>query len=241
MNLGDLLTTLAHGELRSLGIVLDNGSIDPDRRRGLVNYTNKALTRLYTRFKHEIDFLDLTLNDTIQRYWINPLHAVSDATAGNTRTRYITDTVDEPFTGGLIRILSIKERSSEDPLYDENLLMNERAEGYDNVRMMSYDKLWFREPELDRVLTLEYQKNHAFIELSAPDSTPISLYPMLEEALVMHIAGRVYVGIGGEDNLTRGTLYFREYERLCIMAASEDLLQDSGSNVTTKLADRGFC
>lgn len=240
MNLGDLLTTLAHGELRSLGIVLDDGNIDPDRRRSLVNYTNKALTRIYTRFKHEIDFLDLTLNDTIQRYWIDPLHAVSDTTVGNTRTRYITDTVDEPFTGGLIRILSVKERNADDPRDDENLLMNERHEGYDYVRMLSYNKLWFRTPELNRVLTLEYQKNHDVLSPDAADSTPISIYPMLEEALVMHIAGRVFVGMGGEDNLTRGTLYFREYERLCLMAESEDLLQDSGSNTTTKLADRGF-
>lgn len=238
MNLGDLFTTLAEGELRSLGIVLDGGDIDPDRRRSLINYTNKALTRLYTRFKHEVDFVDLTLSENIQRYWIDPLHAVSDTDGANVRPRYIQDTVDDPFTGDLIRILGVRDYDDNEATI--NLLINERSTETDSVKMLSYNKLFFRKPEDLRLLTIEYQKKHAEIPKDGSEDTPIILFPTLEEALVMHIAGRFYSGIGGEENLGRATMYFREYERICQIAEAEDMLQDSSSDVTSKLHDRGF-
>jgi hypothetical protein len=236
MNLGELFTTLAEGELRGLGITLDGAEIDPDRRRSLVNYTNKALTRLYTRFKHEVDFVDVLLSGDMQRYLIDPRHALSDMDPDNDRSRYILDSEQDPFTGGLIRILGVRDRDSD----EENLLINDRGTDTDSVKMLSYNKLFFKAPVDDRVLTIEYQKNHPKIDAEADEDTPILLFPMLEEALTMHIAGRFYTGIGGEENLARGTLYFREYERICMMAQSEDMLQDSGSNPTSKLQDRGF-
>lgn len=247
MTLGELLETLANGELRFEGLVSEGETISADHRGRLIGYINQGLTRIYTRFTHETDFLTLELDETIHKYWIHPLHAVTDATVGNTRTRYIKDSVDEPFDGKFIRMISLTEQDPEQDgnklgyqQDDLNILINERQRDIDRVKTLAYNKLYFRSPVQGRLLTLEYQKNHEKMLIDSDDETEITLFPTLEEALISFIAGKTFISIGGEENQVRGQAFFQEYERVCRLLEAEDMLQNSSTDVTTKLEDRGF-
>lgn len=246
MTLGELIDSLTEGHLRGTGMVEDDQTLDPSFRPTLIGHVNKGLTRLYTRFCHEKAFLTLELQEGIHTYHLSKLHAVTDATSGNDRVRYIKDTEAEPYDGNLIKILGIQELGVDDttledsPDGDSEMLIASEDSRRDRVKMMTYNKFYIRTVKDKRLLRVEYQRRHVPIDSNASDDVEIVLFPTLEEALEMYIAGRVYTGIGGEQNMLKGSFNFKEYERLCQMSKADDMTADSESNQSHRFANSGL-
>ena len=240
MKLGELYEALSYGELNNLSIGLEGtGDIAENDRPRIIAYTNRALTRMYGRFSHKIDYVNITTQEDVQRYWLSPLHAVSDTdTVGNTAIRYITDTVADPFTGGVLKVRGVRSETEEyERFRDININDLSCPSG---VMMLNYDLLFIKAPVADLVLTVEYTKKHDTIASDADEDTEISIHPFLEEALVFHVAARVISSIGGEENTMQGQRLFAEYERVCQLAEAEDMMQRSYQDANEKLEIRCF-
>ena len=239
MKLGELYEALSYGELNNLSIGLEgSGDIAEYDRPRIISYTNRALTRIYGRFSHKLDYVNVTLQDGIQRYWLNPVHTVSDVDVDNLAVRYITDTVEEPFTGGLLKVRGVRNEAEDYERFREININDLSCPS--GVMMLNYDLMFIKEPIADVVLTVEYLKKHDTISADASEDTEISIHPFLEEALVFHVAARVISSIGGEENTMQGQRLFGEYERVCQIAEAEDMMQRSYQDSNEKLEIRGF-
>jgi len=248
MLLGDLYQNLSHGELRHLFLGMDGeGSIDLNDQARVITFANRGLVRLYTRFIHAKGYVDLQLDENINSYVLDNAHAVSNVEVGNDAPRYIIDTADDPFTGDIVKVLSIRNDDSEYTL-DQDLRINDR-DGFPTVKTTSYNTLYFKDPLTDFIepaeiipvlLTVEYQKLHPVIPTNADPSFKINLFPTLEEALGFFVAGRFFSAMPSESNMLQAQTCFKEYERLCLMAEEDDLVQESSSETDDKLGNRGF-
>lgn len=239
MNLGELYEGLSYGELNGLSIGLSgSGGIALKDKPRIISYANRALTRLYGRFAHKRGYVKITLDENINRYVLDPAYAVSDTDVGNTNPRYITDTVADPFTGGVLKVLSVRDETEE---YegDRYVSINDMSDDK-SVQMLDYRTLYIKEPVTDAVLTVEYTEKHPAIATDAPDTTEIYLHPFLEEALIFHVAARVIASIGGEENMVQSQRLFSEYERVCMLAESEDYTQESQQDSHDLLYQRGW-
>jgi len=248
MLLRDLYQNLSHGELRHMFLGLDgSGEIDLNDQARIINFANRGLKRLYTRFVHEKGYVGLEVHKDIRTYKLTNEHAVSNVDPANLETRYILDSADDPFTGEIVKVMSVRNDESEYEL-DKDLRVNDR-DGFPLVKTTSYNTLYLKDPLTDFiepaetlpvVLTLEYQKLHPHIPNNAVETTEIALLPMLEEALVFFVAGRIFSAMPSESNMLQAQTCFKEYERLCLMTEEDDLVQESSSESDDKLGMRGF-
>lgn len=248
MQLSDLYEQLSQGELRHMFAGLDgSGEIDYSDQARIINFANRGLKRLYTRFVHSRGYVDIQLDAEISNYSLTNKHAVSNVDVANLAPRYILDSVADPFTGDMVKVLAVRNEGSE---YEsqKDLRINDRG-GSPKVKTVTYNQIYIKDPTEDFIqyaedgivkLSIEYQKLHSIIPTDADETTEITLLPLLEEALVFFVAGRVFSAIPSESNTIQAQTCFKEYERLCLMTEEDDLVQESSSEEDTKLSDRGF-
>lgn len=242
MNVGDFFERLSYGELSGLSIGMEGGgTIDPDSQNRIVSYTKTALTGLYSRFAHNISYVKLELVEGLHDYKLNAIHAVSNEDVNNTDPRYILDSVDDPFTDNVVKVLAIAQLDDPDTVEDESkeLRLNVHP-SLGGLKMPSYDKIYVPNPIAGAILNIEYQADHPKLSLPADETEEIYLAPLLHEALEMRVAARVYNAMSGEAHVTRAQLLQRRYEHLCLMAESKDLLQESETSTFDKVRDKGF-
>lgn len=244
MNVEQFFESLSFGELSNLKIGMEGaGSIDPVSQSKVAKFTNHALTQIHSRLPHNRNYVKIRLMETRKKYPLTILHAASDTDVGNTADRFIIDTVEDPFAGNLLKILSVKE--PDDPtttLVDETkqLTLNDRGSEL-SVETLRYDTLYFAEPEQDKELLVEYQYKHTPISVGTIVlSEEIDIAPVLEEALELKVAARIYSTMNGEENTAKAARLNQEFESAIALVKQNDLLQLSSSEAHSKLIDRGF-
>lgn len=237
MLISDLFTNLSFGELSNLSIGNEgNGTIKDSEQPKIVHYANQALTLIYSRFAHKVDYVNIMLVDGVTEYRLDPVHNVSDTDAGNTAVRFIQDTASDPFTGNFLKIRSV--RDVED--LSEDLLLNDTRANL-TVKTTSYDTLRIAEPEAGKMLQIEYQMRHSKLAISPVDpSEKIEIFPLLEEALEMKVAQRVFSSMNGEENAAKAARLSQEFSSYLALMDDRDLLQLSSTADHDKLTDRGF-
>lgn len=242
MNVAELFQGLSFGHLRHLYAGLGgSGSVKLDDQDRLVFFANQTLKQIYSRFAHNLYYVNLELIAGRQSYPIRPAYALSDATPGNTNPRYIKDSSDDPFTGGLIKIRAVELIS--DPTNHEaktgNLLLNDGVEQA-VVRTTSFDTLYFRNPVGGARYRLELQMAHPALSIPAVPSQEIYIAPVLEEALLSKVSASVFATMNGEENAMRAQQLDAAFENVAQLITLEDLLQQSSSAETTQLHDNGW-
>lgn len=236
----DLFSELSFGELSNLSMSLNaSGEIDEIRQGQVIAFANDALTALYTRFPHNTDYVKVTLQDGQNKYYLRTEFAVSDQTPGNLNTRYITDTVDEPFAGRLSKIISIWDKDAEYYLDEEVVVNDEYASPA--VKLLSYDGFYVDEPVADNVYTVKYQALHPLLSIDpAVETENIVLAPVLWQAFKAYVASSIFASIGGEDATVKAATQMNIYEGICIRAEADDTLQKSSSENHDKLREGGW-
>lgn len=242
MKLGDFFAQLSYGELQDHAIGMNGaGTIEAAHQKRIVNFINKALTRLYTRLPDNRCYVNVTLSADIHTYSLRPIHNVSNTDAGNNAPRYIQDTVADPFLGNLIKILAIRleGETEDDPSTD--LLINDR-QNISSVRTMTHDTFYVNEPEDGQVFRVEMQLDHPRLTAdTVNEDEEITLAPILYEALEARVAAMIYGAMKGEANMLKAQSLYADYERICQLAEKTDLLQSTSSaSFNDKFSDKGF-
>lgn len=238
MKVSELLAALSYGELNGLSMSLDgSGDIDEISQSRIIHYANQALTALYTRFPHKIDYVDIELSDLIRTYYLRPEFAVSDTVSVG--PKYILDNSVDPLDQRITKIISIRDEDAEN-YRDRDVLINDTSHKV-SVKTVSYDGFMVKEPVAGNIYTVEYQCLHPLLTVSEPqDNESIHLAPVLHEALELRIASKIYGAIGGEDSIMKSQSMMGQYEQLCVRAEASDMLQLTSSNEHDKVREGGW-
>lgn len=225
MNISDLFKTLSFGELSGLSMSDEGtGSITEEKQPSIVYYAGQALTSIYSRFAHKIDYVILEQSEGITRYVLDAKHAASDTSGANTNVRYLLDTAEEPFEGDVLRILSVRGFDDQNVLEDHDLLLNDNP-GVPSMRTLSYKSVKFESVTPGKKLLIQVQQNHPTLTIPADLDQEILLAPILQEALAYKVAARVFKSMNGETNIIKGSQLDQQYESVLATITKEDLLQ----------------
>ena len=203
MKLEDILNDLVYGELSSHGIAI-NGTIEAKDMPRVVAQINNVLTDLYTRFPLLTKEVVIVQNSGITEYHLNSKYAVSNTTTTGV-TKYILDTVNDPYMDDLLRIENV---------YDEVgdcLLIN--SESSCKVALTpAQDVLEIPNPIDTNYLFVIYRAKHPKVVLNTVD---LLLPEQFRTALLAGVASRIYSGGTAQEHLVISSNLYQKYELLC--------------------------
>lgn len=229
MIVSDLLARLSYGPLSNLSIGQDGaGTIDPSKVPVVIQYANDCIQKLFTKFVLIEKQLIIQQSETQTTYKINVANTVSSGAVG----AYILDTMDNPYTDDLIKILGVFDQ------YGHEIHMNDEGSHY-SVFTPRVDTLQVPEPKDGEPLFLIYQAKHPKLDPSVTTTT-IDIPSILEQALVNYVASEVFSNMNGQENLVKAKDLMDKYTITCGEVLQEDLVNSSVSQTSKKFHERGF-
>lgn len=239
MKISELLKRLSHQELSNLSIGMDGaGNIRTTDIPKVIGYINDCLLDIYSRFLILEKELMIVQLDYITKYHLKKQYAVSDPTIG---PKYIVDSITDPFTEDVIRILEVWDR------FGEKRVLNDQG-NISSVFTPMPDTLKIPVIVKDEPLLITYQANHPKIinditvsfTLENALNQEIQIPLLLEGALQSWIASKIFAHMNGQEHLISSQNHFGLYESRCATVESKDLVNNSVSTTDTKLEARGF-
>lgn len=232
MTLQDLFRRLSFGPLSNLSIGNDgNGTIIDAKKPTIVEFTNEALLRLYTRFVLLEREVILEMREDVTLYEIRLVNALSQ---GGTY-QYVRDSIAKPFEDDILRIQAVYDVAGcRLPLNDET------QPG--SVYSPKQDVLQVVKPIAGQPLYVTYQARHPVLSMSLPivETQVIDVPLVLEEAMFSYIAAKIYGSMNGQDNQASATNHTNIFNSICAEVVDRDILSNSTSTRGYKLSDRGF-
>lgn len=243
MNVGDFFAQLSYGELSDLKMGMEGaGTIADQDRPRIVHHLNHALTQIYSRFAHKIDYVTISLRADTTKYVLKPLDAAENQDGDTIPVEGQTQP-GSYFVGAepnnLIKILSVTLDDPDDDCDPVDLLINDLSSSM-SVRTLDYRTILVQNPQDGVLLDIEYQAKHPRLSLPVEMSEEIDIAPVLETALEKLVSARVYSAMNGEANIAKALTLESQYERICQMVADKDLLQLSSSDNHRKFSIGGF-
>jgi hypothetical protein len=233
MTLEDLLQRLSYGPLSNLAISNQgDGTIVTGKIPGVVSFANEALLRLHSKFVLVEKELVLEQDEAITRYLLTSQNSASYKATHPTAPGYIQDTVQQPYTDDLIRVVDVFDvEGCRVPLNDEK-----QPKG---VFTPSFNVLQVPYPVQGQPLYVLYQAKHATL---LPDqlSDPINIPDVLEEALIAYTAHKVFFHMNGQEHTLKANDHLTRYTDICTEVIDKDLVNSSISNSSSKFDQRGF-
>lgn len=231
MDIDEFIENISLGELSNLYIGLEGQvELHPQNRKKLLNYMNQGLKAISSRFPILKKELIIRGQDHIALYHLRPEYSMSCGTA---KVRYIDDRHCDPYKGDLIKILSVyNEIGMEFPLND--LSKNE------SLFTPSWDTLQITHAVLNQGYSVIYQALYPKMEDIEGGCRTFHLPPLLEEALVNFVAGKVYSHMNGQENKATSQEFMGVFEQKCAETAEFDLAATSAVSTNHKSSERGF-
>lgn len=236
MNVSDLFTRLALGELSNLALA-GSGVISLEKQPTIVMYANEALLRLHTRFLLREKDLILEMRDGTTMYHLLKRFAYSQYDEENPPSEwnmpYIMDLGREPFDEDVIKVLSVYD-------YQGNQLPLNDSEKSDSVFTPQSLILQVPFTQHKHTLAVSYQARHPIIPSVDYDLVDIVLPECLESALCAYISSKVFMHMNTAESTAKGQEHMMTYESLCQDAVEMDLVMTSTSTTNSKFQKRGF-
>ena len=234
MKLGNLLKQLAVGELSSFSFV-ENNIIKEESLVKIINAIELSLNDLHSRFVLSEKTLNVLCIASKTEYPLRKQYAESDPTFE--MYKYILDTPDQPFENDLIQILTVTDELGYTiTSRDEGIIGSILIPRYDTIRVLN--------PTNDKLITVTYQAKHKKLCFDSSTellySQEIILPPILEEALRVRVASRVYSPMDRENQAAKVAMLDNKYEMICSEAEQKNLINGSAFNTIGKLEARGF-
>lgn len=228
--LGDVFRDLSYGHLSNLSIGGDGkGSIPQTHQERILALVNQGVTKLSSRFVVREKILYLRTTKDKLEYSLVPAHADNDPTVGE---KYITDTVENPFTDEISNILIIMDENN-----DELIINNREVSG--SVMIRNETELKFAEIDKDATFEVVYQPYPVMME-SVDPAQVIRIPDVLYEALEAYVGYRVYGAMNGPEHKMRADDLKMSYEMICNDALEKGLVKLSVIGGNSKLEFRGF-
>lgn len=218
MKLQELYQNLSFGEFSNLAIGEEGaGTIPVQHQPKILAYTNQALVKLSSRFVILEREVAVNTDEAITVYPLRTKYAETDPTP--VFRKYIADTVEDPFTGDVVKIRAVHNEVG------ERLAINDPTDET-SVYTPSFDTLQLNYPQTGNTYFVTYQAKHPVL---VPDDLEqeIILPAPLYEALQAMIAHKVFVGMTGEEHSRRAAELLARYEEICRMVEGKDLASDS--------------
>lgn len=232
MQLQVVLDRLAKIELKNLSMV-DAGSITTAGLPSVISAINEGLGRLYSRFPFREKTLLIELISNITEYKMLAKYAWSKRNTGNELHYFIMDSAAEPYTGDLIKILSVWNSNG------EQLLLNDIT-NKGSLFTPHPDTLLVQRPLGGDVLSLTYQAMADEILVSTPTDTELDVPRSLLSALTSYVAYLIFESIGTQEAVARSQMLMGRFEAICNEVSFNDLLNISVTSTGTKFHERGF-
>lgn len=234
MKLKELTSRLSRAELSNLAIGNNgDGTIQEKHIAKIVGYANEGLMKIYSRF------ILLEKSVIIQQYeYITKYHLLrrfSEANGAIGTVKYIKDSINEPFTEDAIKIIEV---------YDSNGIPRPLN---DTLRAGSLftpqpTTLQVPTPKEGEALSVSYQARHPHLKEEGQNllDQNIDLPVFLEGALQSFVAYKVYSHMNSQEQKLIAQEHFQTYDGSCKDIEAQDLVNNTISTTTSKLADRGF-
>lgn len=231
MNINEFIENMCLGELSNLylgeeGLV----QLHPLRRKKMIAYVNQGLKALCSRFQLVKKELVIRGMDHVSLY---PLRKEHSMTAGTSKVKFIDDRHCDPFNGDVIKILDVR---------NEVGLPFSMNDLNDNASLFTptYDTLQITHAVTGQGYFVIYQALHPVISDDPTGCQDFNLPPMLEEALMAFVAGKVYAHMNGEANKATGAGHMATFESKCLEAGGLDMTAESAVTSHTKAQQKGF-
>ena len=209
ITLQDIFIDLSTGEFQNLELgdfTMKDPDSEPDPRSylQLIRHINLALTALHSEFLLRSEECYIQLYEEIALYTLDYRWAVSNVT-GSEPTKYIVDTVADPFPDNLLKI---------EEIYDEegNLLRLNDPDDDLSIYTPRFNTIQVPWPNDFNTLAVQYRADHPTINYTYgmdPSTVYLELPRQLREALLFYVAARVYAGITTEK--PEANDYYRKY------------------------------
>lgn len=234
MTLAELLQKLSYGPLVDLTIAGEgSGTVPAANIPKLVLKANDALAALYARFPLQKKTITLATVDGIFNYVLDPKYA--QTSTADVPNKYIQDTSDDPFIGD---ILTVCEVATADGV---TLALNDRGDEW-SWFTPAFDTLRLSYPKTGDTYQITYRAKHLPLELNPADpaAVQIRLPEVLEPALLAHIAGFVYAGIGSDAALAKSKFHLNRFEAECQLHEDLDTFHNSQTTTHACVRDTGW-
>ena len=233
MQLEDLFAALSIGPLKNTHIGRDgDGQINQKNQVQVKRALVHVLNRIYLRFPHRVEWVTILLSDAKKTYRIHPTSAVSQS--GN----IIQDTVEDPFTGPVLKLVTVREPKTSDRDYSIDLTVD-RAPDYE-MRLSAYDTLYFAEPEAGRTLEVECILGHPEFSSGINHSNEILIHPALEQLLEVGVAAKILADIGSEATLVQASKLESDFNRLALEAETYGVMPILVGTARNRIQDDGW-
>lgn len=193
---------------------------------------NSVLRQLYIDYQISQKELVLRTSANTTRYFLTIDRALTNVAPV---TKYIIDTVQNPYIGDLARIDEVVD--------DANRLVYSAHEnisgGY--VRMPRWDCLTFSTPLQNKEYLVRYRATAPLmLENQNDSSVKLALPPGYADLLRIKVAERVYGAQKTQESIAKAGQFRAEAAELEGRLRGQDIAQESGWNFDERLQQKGF-
>ena len=234
MLLKDVLNSLINNELGNLSIGKPEWSDGKFSYTSLIQCVSLGYQELHKRFTLKKEHILITPIDGLHEYVLSYEHALSNSTS--TADKYITDSVEKPFSGNIAKIDSILDWLGEEIKFNTT--------GFaDEVKLLDYRTIYLKNPDPDEPIDVICRAIPPTITLPTEidlDTYEIDLPFQYLEALLCYAAGRAYSNRGAENaSNNESAIFFARFEQACFNIEQFGL-NDKETMTNTRLIARGF-
>ena len=234
MNITELFSSLAYGELSNLALSGDgNGLITPAKKPQLVYFINEALIDIHTKFNLKEDTLMLRIVEGKTQYFLDKAFSSTGFDPQVADFPYIEDSVSWPFKGYVLKVLSIDSSSGcSRPINDSEHIYSVFLPKPKELQVPFFGD--------DEMLAVHYQALPEPVGIGVDDNAEIVLPSVLHNALRAYVASKVYGTMNTVESLTVSQMHMANYASLCSQIVEYDSLNLSTSTTSAKFHTRGW-
>lgn len=225
MQLNDLFHILAYGELSNHHIAsAGDGTLALAKQPQIVNHTNEALMRLYTKFVLKEKDCKIGLREGVSIYQLSPEYSVSAFDNTKADVPHILDTTDTPFQDDVLKVLAVHSNYGvQRPLNDSHNCWSVNTPTVNTIQVNLV-----RDAE---VLAVSYQAKHPVLDGTNQE---IELPATLHGALTAFIAYKVYFNMNTPESQAVSQGHLAMFNSICADTVDTDAVNLSISNVNTR-------
>lgn len=233
MLLKELISQLVYGELSQLplGDDHDHGELT-DGYEAIMPHINLALTAIHTRLFLREESLTIRLDESIDKYYINPKFAESNDSS-IAPIKYIID-AHSPYLGNSLKIEKLTDSSGEDVLLNNS-----------SIKLPVYtptpNTLKFDTPATDVEYTVTFRADHPKIDILEfdQDTEELDIPDFALDPLIYFIASRVHASYPSLEGTNESLVYRQKFEA-SIAELSDHGLIDTSSDSNFRLESNGW-
>jgi hypothetical protein len=229
MKLSDIFDQLTFGELKQVGMGgFEEGAIQPENYREVVNHLNLALVNLYTRFPIKEKQLILKTKEGQTKYPLLKQYAYSVDPVNYT----IVDTLDAPFLEDILRIDAAFDVYGMEYFINDNHAAN-------SLFTTSYDEVTVPWATGDELISIAYRAKPTKIVVPAAAATlnlsqAVHIPDTLLEPVLVYIEYRVMKSRGGDAGLAQAGMAKAHYDTLCTEIEERNILRNANNTTNIK-------